>query len=97
MGYRTFHALAVLLLLSGAAFEAGHLEHHVRHAGHHHDAGDPEHRACMIFHTGVVLECAPDVVGDPVVVGMAPGSDVVRPSTTDGPALPESRAPPRSS
>jgi hypothetical protein len=97
MGSQTIPALVLLLLLAGAVFEAGHLEHHIRHADHHHDTDDADNRACLIFHTGVVVEDVSDVVGDPVVVGSAPGSDTVRSPSADGPALPASRAPPRSS
>ncbi len=93
----TLRVLALMLLLFGAAFEAGHLDHHIRHAGHDHAAADPDHCACLVFHGGVVVEDAPDFAAEPLVVGTAPDGVVVRCSEADGPGLPGSRAPPRSS
>lgn len=90
-------AMVLLLLLAGAAFEAGHLEHHLRHACQSHDTADTDERACLIFQTGGVVEDVQDLRPAPVAVGLAVASVAVGPPQTDGSLLPESRAPPTSS
>jgi len=86
--------MAIVLLLFGAAFEVGHLDHHIRHSDHHDEADAPKHRACLIFQTGMLVEAVEDVVGEPVVLGAAPAVVPVSPPDADGPSLPDTRAPP---
>ncbi len=89
--------LALFVLLFGAAFEVGHIHHHIAHAGHDHHVGDPEHLDCLVFHSGVVVEdtVSPDPGFTPV--GATPADEAVRASDAHPFRIHDSRAPPASS
>lgn len=89
-------ALALLLLLSGAAFEYAHLQHHIEHAGHHHGHDEDLHRECLVFHDGLIAGGAPAPDLTPVPLGLADLSEATRPAITVDRRLPDTRAPPAS-
>lgn len=96
---RTLRLLAAALLLFGFVYEVGHLRHHLEHARHHAEhAGDDhrEHRECLVFHAGALVEPMVEAPPLDVVSAALPPSSETRAESMAACLLPDSRAPPAS-
>ena len=93
-------ALALLLLLAGAAYEYAHLDHHLRHTGHdrghEHDIDGELHRECLVFHGGFLVDAAEPPAHAWVLLGAAPQPARRLAAVAVDRLLPDCRAPPTS-